>query len=759
MNRRRLTLPAMLIVGVVACTFTTASGAIQAPLADRVPDDAMVYIGWRGVDSAGNYEGSHFRGFVESWDLPGAIHDQLVPMIRREEGDEAGEAMSHVVEIARIMFHRPWCFYVGQVDATKLKEGPRAPIAIVCDAGDKAEQLEDMITSLIAMGDVPADAVRVIRHGNTVALLGKHTPAEAVARLGIADAEKVAAPLSQNKRFTDALTGKIEQPMGAIYVDLAAAIRTIDQAIKQQEPEEHGKFVAIVEALGVDRLGRFVWTGGIDGQDWREAAWLESPVPHRGLMSLFAGGALDHKTLAIAPRTSTWMTASRLDLGKIMPIVRDVVDRVAEEDDKAEFEKGLAEVKKEVGIDLEKDLVDAFGDQWLVYGDFSAAGPLGMNMMFVNIVRDGNRLQQSLGMLASKINEQMAGSGGPMTFEIKSSPVANTTVSYLNFPMISPAWAVYKDRFYLSLSPAAVRTRIGFDQVQVAPITEADDFKMMRQKIGREAVTSISYADLRQTAPQIIGQIAMYAQLMAMQIPAQGDGEPRPPFDPMRFIPAMEKLMPHLGPTMSASWLDDTGLRSETSTPFPGADMFSPSGGSSTTVIAGGALGAGILLPSLSRAREIADRTVCSANLSGMYKAAYTYSITHKDNFPPNLATMVQNGSMGVKSIGCDNDANFDIDTFPKTPLDDPEVAAWIDEHASYVYLGGTKTANIKPDDIFAYEKIGLHGDEGINICFGDGHVEFVNLDEAMQLLKKAGIENPVHGEQGNARGLGATNK
>ena len=42
----------------------------------------------------------------------------------------------------------------------------------------------------------------------------------------------------------------------------------------------------------------------------------------------------------------------------------------------------------------------------------------------------------------------------------------------------------------------------------------------------------------------------------------------------------------------------------------------------------------GILLPSLSRAREIANRSVCASNLTGMYKSMYTYSVTNKDKFP-----------------------------------------------------------------------------------------------------------------------------
>ena len=741
MIRRCLKSSAMLFAVVLSCVCTFAQGAIQAPLAERVPEDAIVYIGWRGVDAVNNYTGSHFAGFVESWDLPGAIHDQLIPMVRREEGDEAGEALSHVIEIMRIMFHRPWCFYVGQVDVSALPDDLRAPIAIVCDAGDKAEQLEDMIQSLMAMDKHPSDAIRVIRHGNTVAMLSKHTPAGAVARLGIADAEQVAAPLSLNKRFTEAMTGRVEQPMGAMYVDLAAVRKTAEQAIKQNEPDDHGKFVAVVEALGVDRVGRLVWTGGIDGKDWRETTWIESPAPHRGMLSMMVGEGLDQKTLTATPRTATWMSASRFDLGKVIPIVRDVIDRIGEPDMKQAFEKGLVESTNATGIDLEK-LLGAFGDQWLIYGDFSAAGPLGMNFMIANFVRDPDQLKQSLTLLESKVNEQLADSDGMMKLQIKSTPVEDTTVSYLNFPMISPAWSVYRDRLYISLSPAAVRTRIGFDQLQVTPITASDDFKMMRKKIGRDAVASIAYADLRQTTPQILGQLAMYAQMLAMQAPASPDGQA---FDPMRFLPAMEKLLPHLGPTMTASWLDDSGIHAETATPFPGADLFSPAGGTSTTVIAGGAMGAGILLPSLTRSREIANRTVCSVNLSGMYKAAYTYSITNKDKFPPNMATMVQEGLMGIKSLGCANDANFQTRTFPEVPLDDPKVAAWIDEHASYVYLGGTKTANIRPDDIFAYEKLGLHDDEGINICFGDGHVEFVNLDEAVKLLKKAGIDNPVY--------------
>jgi prepilin-type N-terminal cleavage/methylation domain-containing protein len=51
-------------------------------------------------------------------------------------------------------------------------------------------------------------------------------------------------------------------------------------------------------------------------------------------------------------------------------------------------------------------------------------------------------------------------------------------------------------------------------------------------------------------------------------------------------------------------------------------------------VIAIIALLLGILLPALGRAREIANRAVCGANQSGIYKAMYTYSTSNSDAFP-----------------------------------------------------------------------------------------------------------------------------
>ena len=45
-------------------------------------------------------------------------------------------------------------------------------------------------------------------------------------------------------------------------------------------------------------------------------------------------------------------------------------------------------------------------------------------------------------------------------------------------------------------------------------------------------------------------------------------------------------------------------------------------------------------------------------------------------------------------------------------------------------------TSSSPADAILIYEKPGDHGGDGINVCFGDGHVEFLLMGNAVKLIK-----------------------
>ena len=118
-----------------------------------------------------------------------------------------------------------------------------------------------------------------------------------------------------------------------------------------------------------------------------------------------------------------------------------------------------------------------------------------------------------------------------------------------------------------------------------------------------------------------------------------------------------------------------------------------------------------ILLPSLARAREISKRAVCNANLKAIGTAMAMYANENMEAFPPNLDTLVADGSISQGMLTC------------------PSA-----DSANYVYVPG-RTTNDPPDTVLMYEPLSNHHDEGANVLFVDLHVEFIKTPELDEIL------------------------
>ncbi|MCZ6683291.1 MAG: hypothetical protein O7B26_08905, partial [Planctomycetota bacterium] len=125
-----------------------------------------------------------------------------------------------------------------------------------------------------------------------------------------------------------------------------------------------------------------------------------------------------------------------------------------------------------------------------------------------------------------------------------------------------------------------------------------------------------------------------------------------------------------------------------------------------------------ILLPSLSRARELAKRTVCAANMrligQGMYMHAQDDS-----KFPSEVKTLVEDNYCTEKQFVCPSSG--------KAPGD---------LNACYEYITG-QTPISNPTNVLMYEKKGCHDNEGGNVMFQDGHVRFIKPYSRIEELVK----------------------
>jgi hypothetical protein len=125
-----------------------------------------------------------------------------------------------------------------------------------------------------------------------------------------------------------------------------------------------------------------------------------------------------------------------------------------------------------------------------------------------------------------------------------------------------------------------------------------------------------------------------------------------------------------------------------------------------------------ILLPSLSRARELSKRSVCAVNLRGIGQAMYIYAQDEPEGRFPEA---------GADWMGRLINAGY---TTPKQYVC-PSTADTLGD-CSYIYVPGY-SVNCDPRQIIVYEPVENHGGEGGNILHQDGQVSFVKSPQYEQ--------------------------
>jgi prepilin-type processing-associated H-X9-DG protein len=206
---------------------------------------------------------------------------------------------------------------------------------------------------------------------------------------------------------------------------------------------------------------------------------------------------------------------------------------------------------------------------------------------------------------------------------------------------------------------------------------------------------------------------------------------------PAVLVPPLDKLMPELEPAGAISRVDDAGYHYRSVTPFPGAAVL---GSQAQTMLGQQALLISILLPSLNRARETANRVKCASNERQIGQAIQLYANEHNGKYPPDLGTLIKTEDITADAFVCPS-GNTSVPPGVTTQGADA-IADWVNKHTDYIYIPG-KTNAAPADDVVIYEKPGDHGHDGMNILYGDGHVEWQSMPGAIHELQRCHIPVP----------------
>ena len=148
-----------------------------------------------------------------------------------------------------------------------------------------------------------------------------------------------------------------------------------------------------------------------------------------------------------------------------------------------------------------------------------------------------------------------------------------------------------------------------------------------------------------------------------------------------------------------------------------------------------------LTMPSLHFSPSVANRVKCGSNLRQIGQAIMLYANEHQGRYPDKIGDLMDQDITTAVFI-CPASNDTDAVPGPTTQASSANVHAG--GHLSYIYLGKGLTGTQSATMVIAYEPLTNHANSGMNVLFGDGHVQFVGLPAATTLIAELNAgQNP----------------
>ncbi|HEY4330501.1 MAG TPA: DUF3352 domain-containing protein, partial [Phycisphaerae bacterium] len=626
----------LLLCAAVMATLTAGRISLAAPLDDRIPGDAIAYIGWAGAEAlTPQYNGSNLKSIFEASMIKQYVNDALPKLIEQVAKNDPN-APKHIEKLKTglaIAWQHPSAFYFCPFDFSNPQH-PAGRFGIMCDAGPDAKTLADLLKEVIASAPSNPDLpINVILEGTTVLLT--------FGKADTGDTLKAGGVLSASPSYKSAMAAaKADAPAITVYADAAKFIAMVNDAVAKlpAPPEVKDKVPTVIEALGINGLTQIAYTGGFEGKGWADHAYVGMTGQRKGILTLFDNAPVSDSPLAMIPKDAASFAAWRMDFHKTFTEARNIIGKIDAPSQK-QFDAAVAQSGRDMGLDIEKDILTPLGDEWALYqAPLSDEG--GNSMALVQHLKDGPTFARTVAQLEKLFN---AIPGVPV--KIEKMTAAKTDASTLALGGISVAWTVKGDMLYVS-SMSGLSGAIKQVENKGPSISDSDLYKAARARLPADPKPiSISYTNPAKLYPEIRRTIMGYIPIInRAALDAAGMSMP------VGILPPGDDVSEFMTPGASITWLDATGFHGAGKSAFPGAESLGGQqvGPSSVVVIA---LGAGLALPQMAVQRQTPVGNVDSSNLRAISQSTLVYGLDHKDQLPDDLARLVAEGMISTKQL------------------------------------------------------------------------------------------------------------
>ncbi|MEX2215341.1 MAG: hypothetical protein WD768_14510 [Phycisphaeraceae bacterium] len=700
-------------MAIIAMLFSFTAANAQ-PLAENVPADALIYVGWRGASDLGpGYEGSHLQAVLKASNLAELVEDFL-PRALGELAEQTRLDVDMLDMLGTILGHAwkyPTALYFGGIE--KGPNGrPNVKFALFCKAGNDGPRLARQLNGLFEESGAPVRAAEA--NGLVTIAMGQ-----------LPGGDK----LAKSVRFTAAMKEVGSDPVLAVYVD-AEGLMTMAESMMDAELGEVEEWRAVRDAMGLTNLKRFALTAGFKEKNWATNIWIEAPGKRHGLLALIDGKPLSDDALKVVPKSAAWVAAVNFDVARFIPEIRRGL-QLSGTRAGPRFDDALAELRDTLGFDLQKDLLEAMGDEWIVYSDNNVAGTGMLGMAGINRLRDPKKFEASmkrLQVVAGEVLQREVGRGGGPRFEFKTFRMGGRTVNYLSIPAIAPAWTIEGDMLVVGLYPQVVVAAADRLKAGGPSILENEEYIKLRKSLTTASNPNmIGFFDLPQTAGEGYQTSLLISQFVMGMADMFGLNAP-----PM-VLPTLRDLRPHLVPAGLVTWSDEKGWHLAGSTPFPGAELLATQ---QSVMVSVQAMAVGVLLPALGSARRNARQMQSSTQVRGLIQGCINYAPGNKDRFPDNIGMLVDLNYFTPEYMFSPMDARGITIPADLMEWEKAKRTAWLNENTSYCYITG-QVDDTDSTKVLIFEKLHSPGMTGVAVGFHDNHVNWMTVREASALIKK----------------------
>ena len=511
--------------------------APAAPLADKIPGDAIIYAGWQGTDQLGAaYTNSNLKGVVDAMNLQDLMGQFWAKGLKDAEAQGKADDAKLFGELLNTALKSPTAMYVQGLDMTDPQK-PVPNIAFICQMGKGAEDLVKRLAVFQEKNRKETDPPTVWKAVGDYLVLSIGSPTDLTPYLtGVVD-HYPKPPLSADPAFLAASKQAGDSPALCIYASGEALRKLAGEAAAARPQQQGPSFENIMAATGLAGVKHAIMTGGFDGKNWSTQAFVELDKDRSGLVSFIDNAPLSPDALKTIPKSASWATVARFDGKRCLADIRAGALLIDPVRGPKAVETGLLTGGNFLGIDLEKDLLLNHSDEWILYGNPDAAGNSIQGITLVNKVKDEKNATMTFETLEDFTNALIAQYGRAAAKQFTTVKKGDLTLHTMDLPKITPTWAVAGGKFIFAISSAAAESAATFDGKET--LADNADFQALVKKLGVDKYSSFSFADGQRTLPEAYW---VWTQIVLRINTDAKEG------DPKISLPPLEKLKPFVSP-------------------------------------------------------------------------------------------------------------------------------------------------------------------------------------------------------------------